>query len=526
MFPDAKLSSRTEPTAAVFTSILWAAAGTARGSGLSGQEPFLADLHLDQVIAAVTAGRDQFNLKPFFYAPLASVEEISYRHQVLQDLRDGSLLASLGSFAGRMQSMRNQRALSEKLHYPYQKQALFLDAATIYCTAVGSLSTDLAASAVTSSGFRTLRDYLNQYVGSASFQALLEDAERLKDDLANATYCFRIKGGQVSVSRYQDEADYSAEVAATFSKFQQGEVKNRLEAPPTTVDINHVEAMVLDGVAWLFPETFESLRDFCSRHAGYIDEVITRFDREVQFYLAYLAHIATLQRSGLPFCLPEVSRTSKELAVRSTFDLALAAQCVGDGRPVVTNDFDLHDRERIFLVSGPNQGGKTTFARTVGQLHYLAGLGLPVPGTAARIFLPDRILTHFEQGENTKDLRGKLMDDLVRVHDILEAATPDSLVILNEIFTSTALRDAVALGRKVMSRIVELDLLCVCVTFVDELVSLSSTMVSMVSTVNPGNPAERTFKVVRRPADGMAYARVLAQKYGLTYEQLKERLTP
>ncbi|PYI65152.1 hypothetical protein CVV68_19235 [Arthrobacter livingstonensis] len=118
------------------------------------------------------------------------------------------------------------------------------------------------------------------------------------------------------------------------------------------------------------------------------------------------------------------------------------------------------------------------------------------------------------------------MDDLVRIHDILQHATPESLVILNEIFTSTTLADAIDLGGKILGRITAMGLVCVCVTFVDELASLNQATVSMVSTVDENDPAKRTFKVIRKPADGLAYAMVLARKYRLTHDQLKERIIP
>jgi DNA mismatch repair protein MutS len=507
-----------------FQSILFPDSTAADGAATGTRCDYAGDLNIDQIVDAVTRDKEEYDLKPFFYAPVSSVDAIEYRQQVMRDIRVGAVRSCIDSFAEAMRTMRRELAQAEKLHYPLQKERWLLHACQTYCSAVSRLRSALCELELTSRGLSAFRDFLTEYTRSEGFASLESETRAASQALADIQYSVLIKGNGFSVRRYGGEPDYSEEVARTFQRFRQGAVKDYLVKFRATAEMNHVEAKILDFVALLFPDAFSRLHEFAARHHDFIDATVRRFDREIQFYISYVDFIERLEQKGLAFCLPSVSASDKSVFAGDTFDLALAAKLFETNTAIMVNDFELRGRERIFIVSGPNQGGKTTFARTFGQLHHLAAIGCPVPGSRAKLFLFDAIFTHFEREETIESLHGKLEDDLVRIHDILERATPRGIVIINEIFSSTSLRDAVFLAKHVIEKIASLDLLSVCVTFLDELASFSEKTVSMVSTVLPENPAVRTFKVIRRPAEGRSYAVTIAERYGLTYERLRARL--
>jgi DNA mismatch repair protein MutS len=500
------LDLNPEPAAAPVATF-WSILGEADPTDSEESEPpSFADLNLDQVVSAIVAGRDEYDLKPFFQAPLRDLDTVAYRHEVFLELEAGRLRSAVRAFATEAQKVRRYLTLAEKQRFKYEKERWFLDAAVLYCDAVSALLGALVDLGLSSRGFRGLRDYLTRYTTSTRFTSLAGEARSVLDGLARVRYTVRSHGARVTVSAYEDEDDYSVEVEQIFERFRQGAVESHLVNVPDGGSMDHIEARIVQLVARLYPDEFSALDEFCARHRGFLDACIARFDREVQFYLAYLEHIERLSSSRLGFCYPTVSADSKEVSVEEAFDIALAASLTGNRESLVRNDFFLQEPERILVVTGPNQGGKTTFARMFGQLHFLASLGLPVPARSARLFAADRIFTHFEREEDISTLRGKLDDELVRVKEILEQASRDSIVILNEIFTSTTLDDAVQLGTNVLKQIVDVGCLAVCVTFDDELSSLGDATVSMVATVAPDDPSVRTFKIVRKRADGRAYA--------------------
>lgn len=507
-----------------FQSILFPSPDEAIGESTAGRD-FFSDLNLDQIVAAIIKGKEEYRLKAFFQLPLRDVDDIAFRHEIMRDLEDTELIDNLRKFAEVMRSVRAHIAQFNKQPYKAEKERWFLDAAVLYCNAVTGLLDALSASSVASRGLKQFHEFGKEYVSSEHFLSLHEEADQIQSDLNSIKYNILVSRLQVAVRPSQDGANYSTEIEDLFDRFRQGDVEPFAFKQPKPEGLSKVESTILDRVANMNPEAFNGLDAFCRMHRNFLNKTIADFDREIQFYIAYLEHIGRLRQAGLNFCYPKVSRDSKESYSIGGFDMALAHTQIDDDRGIVSNDFELSGRERIVVVTGPNQGGKTTFARAFGQTHYLASLGCPVPGKEARLPICDMIFTHFEKQEDIVDLSGKLKDDLIRVHAILDEATSRSLVIVNEIFSSTSLRDATALSRKIADQFIELDLLGLWVTFVDELSTHSDQTVSMVSSVDPGSPAQRTFRIVRRPADGLAYALSIAEKHRLTRDLIEKRLS-
>lgn len=491
---------------------------------LSQTEPeYFHDLNLDQIVGAITHDLDAYDLVPFFRTPLNDLDAIEYRHSVFRDLEDEAIHRNVADFTEALNTMRAQWKQASELHDVWQRRFWMLRAHHTYQDAVVEFADRLARAEPASKGLLSFRDHIAGYTAGNEFTGLVRQRSDVEKALDAVRYCVQFNGNKITVTPFDDQADYGVEVEETFAKFRQGDVRSHLVKYTEYLEMNHVEAGILALVAQLNPEPFGALKEYTDEQSVFFDAKIARFDREIHFYLGYRAYVRRLQAHDLPVCYPTVS-TTKHVHATESFDIALAHKLIDDNKTIVTNDFALSGDERIIVVTGANQGGKTTFSRTFGQLHHLAALGCPVPGRDAELFLADHIYTHYEKEEDIHSLSGKLEDELVRIHDILARATDQSIVIMNEIFTSTSLDDAILLGTAVLKQLIERDTVCLCVTFVDELSTLSDTTVSMVATVDPTDAAVRTFKIIPRPADGLAHAVAIAEKYGLTFQRLTERI--
>ena len=483
------------------------------------------DLNLDRVVSDITSNHKykEYELEKFYYRLLAGKEAVVYRQQIFQDLQDQTKLELIRDFAHAMKRTESRIRSASRYPYEYQKEREILDSAKIYCDAVAALSAAIVRADFRSAGFLAFADFLTGYANSDEFKVLATETESLETVLLNVYYSLIIKSDGVVVRRFASAQDYTQELVRIFEKFKNDKSGTAKDRTRSHYDANHVEEILVELIAKFYPAVFRKLEAYFIKNSDYMNNTIRRFYREIQFYLSYIDYIAPMENANLKFCIPAISEVDRNICVRDGFNIALASVLVSNREKVICNDFLLEGDERIVIVTGRNQGGKTTFASSLAQIEYLGCLGLPVPGSYARLCLVDEIFTHFQKEEIGENLKSGLEDDLLRIHDVIMRSTAKSMIIINEMLNSCTLRDASAIGKKILGTMQKIGCVCVYVTFIHDLLEFDKT-VCMTNEVNPHNVDIPTYKIVRKQPDTDPYAIHMAGKYGLTYDQLRQRL--
>ena len=206
------------------------------------------------------------------------------------------------------------------------------------------------------------------------------------------------------------------------------------------------------------------------------------------------------------------------------YDLALVWKNARRGRPVVSNDFSCPEHPSFFVLTGPNQGGKTTFARAMGQAVYFSLAGLPVAASSLTMPFFQGISTHFEVEESVESNSGKLKEEIDRLAPMMKSHIKNHFVVLNELFTTATTYDALIMGRKVMEHFLERDCYGIYVTHIQELAEQTDRIQSLVAQIEDGESERRTYKILPMPARGYGYSESLVKQFELTYEDVKRRL--
>jgi hypothetical protein len=320
----------------------------------------------------------------------------------------------------------------------------------------------------------------------------------------------------------------------TVPKLAQGDIasgsqRGNRDLNPLMVPLFRDLAQILDTVC---QPIAQALRQYDNLHSGFL--VTLRGD--LAFYLPAVRLMERLRSRGLPVCRPDIAPTTERVcALHEAYNLNLALHQMAhadDQALIVTNDVQMGENGRIYLLTGPNQGGKTTYTQMVGLCQILAQAGVWVPAARARLSPVDNIYTHFPVEEQVAKGTGRFGDEAQRLSQIFARGSRHSLVLLNESLASTNPGESLYIAQDIVRILRRLGARAIFATHLHELAADvaalnastvgDSLVVSLVaSRIAAGEDGpRRSYKIAPGPPLGRSYAREIAAHYGISYEQL------
>lgn len=260
----------------------------------------------------------------------------------------------------------------------------------------------------------------------------------------------------------------------------------------------------------------KELKAFKTEFSSYYDPSITFYRKETEFYLTMLDFLDRIKEVGIPLTYPTISE-GRSVNVIEAYDVSLLAKNETD---IIPNDISFTEEEPFYILTGANGGGKTTYLRTVGIALILFLLGCPLPCASASISDISSVFTHFPRDERF-DGSGRFVEENNRVQAILREMDDNSVVLLNETYSTTNEENAVFMTEKLANELYSKRIFGLYITHQHGLSESEIPYLNVLIDVNDEN--RRTFKIAKQKSVGGSYARDILIRCGLTVEALEAR---
>ncbi|MCR4584149.1 MAG: hypothetical protein K5686_00350 [Lachnospiraceae bacterium] len=261
----------------------------------------------------------------------------------------------------------------------------------------------------------------------------------------------------------------------------------------------------------------EGLRSFTEEFRTFFDRL--RF--QAAFYLAAVQLKAQMERIGAQWCFPEVcDRRDLEFTDLREFVMGLERRMT-----VIGNTCSLKGKD-LLIVTGANQGGKSTFLRSIGIAQLMMQCGLMVTAQSYRSGIFPRIFVHFTRREDSEMNSGRLDEELGRMDKIVSHIGEGSLLLLNESFATTTEKEGSVIAYDIIKALKEAGVRILTVT---HLLSFARRVHEEAADAPSAGVA---FLSAERKADGTRTFRMIPHEPELTsfgldlYEEIVEKKTP
>ncbi len=233
-----------------------------------------------------------------------------------------------------------------------------------------------------------------------------------------------------------------------------------------------------------------------AQSADHIDSFFNVLRLELGFYIGCLNLAEQLSELNEPIGFPDPAPAhERRLTFTGLYDASLALTMQ---KKVVSNDLKA-DHVELILITGANQGGKSTFLRSIGLAQLMMQAGMFVPAETFSANLCERLFTHYKREEDTTMTSGKFDEELSRMSVIVDEIKPNALILFNESFAATNEREGSEIARQIVNALLEKKIKVIYVTHMFELAygfyQKKSDKIKFLQAERRED-GERTFKVI------------------------------
>ncbi|MGN1345516.1 MAG: hypothetical protein ACI4V1_01915 [Eubacteriales bacterium] len=281
----------------------------------------------------------------------------------------------------------------------------------------------------------------------------------------------------------------------------------------------------------VFRQSIRSWKKVIQHYVLENTDFLIRLMPEIEFVTKATELLVKLKNKGCPLCHPQIRpMAEKKFTAKGLCNPIVAVKLDGT---VVPNDFTFDEDGMIYVLTGPNRGGKSVITCAVGIAFVMAQLGLPVCADECVISPCDEIFTHFPTGSEDTIDKGRLGEECSRLGAIFEEVTEDSLVLLDESLSSTGSFEGAYIASEVLQGFSMVRCRGIFSTHLHDLAAsvdaINETCLpkggvkidNLVAAIEKGS---RSFKILRAKPDGKSYARDIADKYGLSIDKIMEKI--
>ncbi len=537
------------------------------------------DLSIDFLCQTLTSDSYEFNsIKQLLINITDDEEVIAYRRDVFEDfLNFPKLREDLTALLLKLKDLREierfQKDSEASSMWQLINRLRELDG---YVDCITSIKETLESLDIKSQGLLTLKSIVNDIYSNSGFPQLKDDinetfekARSLKSITLGVNLDNMLKPKTVGVISLNDKHFTDSGLLKKFMNFakNESELHNGNDvsgfttfhpANPSTAtfgfgkvvtgaqqDVNQIQDSSLTGadpmsdalkkvVTDILKRTVNNIKSILHKYVGVSGYSFVELMPEIVFYIRFAQLCDKIRAKGMPLAKADIKEKSERMCdIKDIYNIKLAIKTVNEDTDpdIVLNNFSFDKNKRIYILTGPNRGGKTTITQAVGLAFLLAQNGIYVPCSCMTFSPCDNIFTHFPADENdTVDL-GRLGEESKRLSEIFSVATKYSLLLLNESLATTNVAEGLYIAKDVVKSMRYLGVRSIFNTHMHELArgieainrdtDGDSVVESMVTGVENGH---RSFKIFIMEPQGLSYAKDIAIKYGVTFDRIKEEI--